>query len=42
LVHTPYVVAQFRVLNGGHDWDVWRPAFIEGASWIFRFLDPPQ
>jgi enterochelin esterase-like enzyme len=42
LVHTGYVVAQFRVLNGGHDWDVWRPAFIEGASWIFRFLDPPH
>ena len=42
LVHTPYVVAQFRVMNGGHDWDVWRPAFIEGVSWISRFLNTSQ
>ncbi|MGG7466393.1 alpha/beta hydrolase-fold protein [Plantibacter sp. YIM 135347] len=24
------ISAEFRVLDGGHDWDVWRPAFIEG------------
>jgi enterochelin esterase-like enzyme len=41
LVHTRYVVAQFRVLDGGHDWDVWQPAFIEGLTWVSRFLDRP-
>ncbi|MGW4502722.1 alpha/beta fold hydrolase [Micromonospora sp. NPDC004336] len=24
------VAAEFRVLDGGHDWDVWRPAFVDG------------
>jgi enterochelin esterase-like enzyme len=41
LARTRYVVAQFRVLDGGHGWDVWRPAFIEGLAWISRFLDRP-
>jgi hypothetical protein len=26
------VAAQFRVLDGGHDWDVWRPAFVAGLT----------
>ncbi|WP_154797623.1 alpha/beta hydrolase-fold protein [Cellulosimicrobium protaetiae] len=26
----PGVTAELRVLDGGHDWDVWRPAFREG------------
>jgi enterochelin esterase-like enzyme len=39
--HTRYIVAQFRVLNGGHDWDVWQPAFIEGLTWIARHLEKP-
>lgn len=39
LAHTRYVVAQSRVLDGGHDWDVWQPAFIEGLTWISKFLE---
>lgn len=27
----PGVTAELRVLDGGHDWDVWRPAFREGV-----------
>lgn len=41
LVRTKYMVAEFRVLDGGHDWNVWRPAFIEGLSFISRFLSAP-
>lgn len=26
------VTAEFRVLDGGHDWDVWQPAFREGIT----------
>ena len=26
----PGITAELRVLNGGHDWDVWQPAFREG------------
>lgn len=40
--HARYIVAQFRVLNGGHDWDVWQPAFVEGLTWLATFLDDPQ
>ncbi|ROT32483.1 alpha/beta hydrolase-fold protein [Micromonospora sp. HM5-17] len=24
------ITAQFRVVDGGHDWDVWRPSFVDG------------
>lgn len=24
------ISAQFRVVDGGHDWDVWRPSFVDG------------
>lgn len=41
LVRTKYLVSEFRVLDGGHDWNVWRPAFLEGLSYIMRFLSPP-
>jgi enterochelin esterase-like enzyme len=41
LAHARYIVAQFRVFDGGHDWDVWQPAFIEGLTWISHFLDKP-
>ena len=27
----PGVTAELRVLDGGHDWDVWQPAFREGV-----------
>ncbi|SNT39256.1 Enterochelin esterase [Asanoa hainanensis] len=26
------VAAEFRVVDGGHDWDVWRPAFVDGLK----------
>jgi enterochelin esterase-like enzyme len=32
------ITADLRVLGGGHDWDVWRPALVEGL----RLLDWPQ
>lgn len=28
----PGVTAELRVLDGGHDWDVWEPAFAEGVQ----------
>lgn len=28
----PGVTAELRILNGGHDWDVWQPAFSEGIT----------
>jgi enterochelin esterase-like enzyme len=37
------VAAQFRVLDGGHDWDVWRPAFVAGLTELSATLSatPP-
>src|SRR5207244_11714893 len=34
----PGVTAEFRELNGGHDWDVWRPGFVDGVQDLFRHL----
>lgn len=28
------VASQLRVLDGGHDWDVWVPAFVEGLPYV--------
>ena len=39
VAHTENVTSEFRVVDGGHDWDVWGPTFIEGAKYIFRFLN---
>ena len=33
------IAAELRVVDGGHDWDVWGPMFVEGAKYVFRFLD---
>ena len=33
--------SELRVVDGGHDWDVWGPQFVEGAKYIFDFLQPP-
>ena len=38
----PNLSAELRVLNGGHDWDVWSPAFQEGAKYAFQFVAKPQ
>jgi S-formylglutathione hydrolase FrmB len=35
LIRTRGVTADWRVLGGGHDWEVWRPAFVEGMRNIF-------
>ncbi|MER7335805.1 MULTISPECIES: alpha/beta hydrolase-fold protein [unclassified Micromonospora] len=37
------VAAEFRVLDGGHDWDVWRPAFVDGLRHLAATLSvtPP-
>ncbi|WP_117210663.1 alpha/beta hydrolase-fold protein [Allorhizocola rhizosphaerae] len=40
----PGIAAQFRVLDGGHDWSVWRAGFAEGLSHLGRTLSitPPM
>ena len=40
---TDGVSAEFRVLDGGHAWDVWRPAFIDGLKQLAPTLSvvPP-
>ncbi len=40
--HTPNLSSELRVLNGGHSWDVWSPAFEEGAKYAFQFVARPQ
>jgi enterochelin esterase-like enzyme len=34
------ITSQLRVLDGGHDWDVWLPSFEAGLPWILRELAP--
>jgi enterochelin esterase-like enzyme len=34
----PGITAEFRELNGGHDWDVWQPGFDEGVQDLFKYL----
>ncbi|MGZ4388947.1 MAG: alpha/beta hydrolase, partial [Gaiellaceae bacterium] len=41
-LRVPNMSAELRVLNGGHDWDVWGPAFEEGAKYAFQFVARPQ
>ena len=35
----PKLLAEFRVYDGGHDWDVWRRGFEEGLRYINRFVE---
>ena len=30
------VSSRLRVLDGGHDWDVWGPALLEGLPWVLE------
>ena len=30
------VSSRLRVLGGGHDWDVWEPALLEGLPWVLE------
>ena len=39
VVRVPNLTAELRVVDGGHDWDVWGPTFVEGAKYIFQFLN---
>ncbi len=45
LKRVPGVTAEMRELDGGHDWDVWTPAFVEGVTDIAAHLttgdEPP-
>jgi S-formylglutathione hydrolase FrmB len=38
-VRVSQITAELRVLDGGHDWDVWRPAFAEGLPYLMRRMD---
>ncbi|WP_328333502.1 alpha/beta hydrolase-fold protein [Kribbella sp. NBC_00382] len=40
-VRVPGLTSEFRVVNGGHDWDVWGPTFAEGAKYIFQTIGKP-
>ncbi|HEY3714775.1 MAG TPA: alpha/beta hydrolase-fold protein [Jatrophihabitantaceae bacterium] len=42
LVRTAGVTADWRVLGGGHDWDVWQPGFVDGVQNIFRYIGPDK
>jgi enterochelin esterase-like enzyme len=35
----PNVTAEFRVYNGGHDWQVWERGFVEGMKYLADFID---
>ena len=39
LVREPNVIAEFRVYDGGHDWDVWTRGFIEGITNLSHYID---
>jgi len=34
------VTAQLRVVDGGHNWETWRPTFIEGIQYVFHQQSP--
>lgn len=38
------IASEFRVYDGGHDWDVWQPGFIEGMRYLANYLntEPPE
>lgn len=38
LRRTKGVAAQLRVVDGGHNWGTWRPAFSEGVTFAFEWL----
>lgn len=41
-VRVPNLSSELRVVNGGHDWDVWSPEFAEGARYVFQFVGRPR
>lgn len=42
LTRVSNLATEFRVLDGGHGWDVWTPAFVEGLRYLGQFLRPPE
>lgn len=40
--HAKNVSSELRVLNGGHGWEVWAPAFAEGARYAFQYVARPD
>jgi enterochelin esterase-like enzyme len=34
----PKITVQLRVVDGGHNWDTWRPTFVEGVQYVFQQL----
>ncbi len=36
----PGIVVQLRVVDGTHNWDTWRPTFVEGVQYVFQHLKP--
>ncbi|MGH3072167.1 MAG: alpha/beta hydrolase-fold protein [Gaiellaceae bacterium] len=38
-VRVDNLTAELRIVDGGHDWDVWGPTFVEGAKFVFQFLN---
>ncbi len=39
VARVPNVRSEFRVYNGGHDWDVWRRGFEEGMRYLAGFIN---
>lgn len=39
----PLITAQLRVIDGGHGWDTWQPAFVEGLEYtLARLMAKPM
>jgi enterochelin esterase-like enzyme len=38
VARVPSMLSEFRVYDGGHDWDVWRQGFVEGLTYLARFI----
>ncbi len=39
VTRVPNITSEFRVYDGGHDWDVWERGFVEGMTYLANFLD---
>jgi enterochelin esterase-like enzyme len=41
VIRVANMTSELRILQGGHGWDVWQPAFVEGLQYISQFLTTP-
>lgn len=39
VARVPSINSEFRVYDGGHDWDVWQPGFVEGMTYLSNFIN---